>query len=348
MLRILLATALVIPAAAIPSSVQAVGSVRSALSLTAPASATYGSTIALRGRLWRYGTTSGIGSATVVLQRRPHGSGAFRNITSTRTAGTGEFAFSVRHAGVYDYRAYYGGSATYTAAISPGRYPVASHNVLLDSVVTTNQTAGTLRATGRVYPNPPNGHPVYLQRWVSEYGIWHTIGSGRTSSGRIAISVNQRGSVAAYRLVAAARPPYAAGASAAKWFAHYVWRGAFARPVPRVSGKGAFTLVDSSRATALILEESQFFFYADTTGCPRVQAVMTGASTNQTSVGLLLETAPPTTIRTLGSGSVAANATLVFTAGLNSGERQIRMTNDNLQSTQQPTVQHRMMLLCAN
>ena len=236
-----LATAL--PVGAMGSPARAAGSITAAVSLTAPATGPYGTAITLQGRLWRYGTPYGIARGKVWLQRTPHGRAGWASISSAATASTGSYVFRVTQTGAYDYRVYYGGSAAFRAAMSPVRYPVTSQQVLFDSVATTNASTGSLRAAGRVYPTPPNGQLVHLQRWDRGAGVWHGIGSGRTNSGRVTVTATRPGSIDAYRLVVAARSSYGAGVSATRSLAHYVWRGAFARGGVVYSGLGGKVVV---------------------------------------------------------------------------------------------------------
>lgn len=271
------ATALVIPVVAGPVPAQAAGTVRSAVSLTGPTSGAYGATVTLRGTLWRYGTSTKIAGAVVYLQRAYHNQKTWANLKSARTSTTGTFAFSITQGGAFDYRVYYAGSPTYTGALSNVHYPATLQKVVLRTLATTNQSSGALRATGSVYPAPPSGSPVVLQRWTGT--AWQTIGSGRsTGSTSVAVTATQPGSVATYRLVAPTRYPYGAGASNAAVLHHYVWRGAFKRPVLRTGGNGTFTVLPPAdspeRLVAYIEGPARATVYADldTRGCQAVNA----------------------------------------------------------------------------
>jgi len=210
-----------------------------AINLIGPSSGTYNTTARLSGTAWRYGTSTKIAGATVILQRTPHGGTTWSNLTSAKTTSTGTFAFGVTLTGAYDYRAYYAGSTTYTTAVSGKVYPAVKRAVAFDSIKTTDDgyeasnRIGTLKASGRAYPLLPNGTPVYLQRYDAAAKTWKTIGSSTASgsSAAIAVSAKVRGSVAPYRLHVPLKYPYAAGTSRAVTFAHYVWRGVFWRPI---------------------------------------------------------------------------------------------------------------------
>jgi hypothetical protein len=273
------ATAVVaaIPIGAAAAPAHAAGSVPAAVSLTAPASGTYGTVITLQGRLWRYGTAYGIARSKVWLQRAPHGRSTWSSIASATTASTGGYAFRVTQTGGYDYRVYYGGSTVFRAALSPTRYPVTTQRMTFESLVTANASTGALRATGYVYPLPPDGQLVQLQRWDPEARAWHAIGSARTSGGRVVVTAIRPGSVNSYRLVVPARSSYGAGVSATKAFAHYVWRGAFARGgVVYASDSGNFSMprpADNPRRDTIHTynnPNARFEFGIDPSGCRQV------------------------------------------------------------------------------
>jgi hypothetical protein len=239
----LAATATLVAPVAVAAPAGAAGSVRSAVSLAGPSSGPYGSRIALTGTLWRYGTTTRIAGHTVVLQRSVHGRNTWGNLTSARTSSTGRFTFGVTLNGVYDYRAVYAGSGTYTSAVSGKVFPAVLRTVLFDTIRTVDPNAGegngvgSLRATGRVYPVLPKGSVVYLQRYNSGARAWSTIGLTRTTgSATVSIGANVRGSIGSYRLLTPARAPYYGGSSRSVGFAHYAWRGIFRKPVLNAGG----------------------------------------------------------------------------------------------------------------
>lgn len=124
--------ALIAPVAALAPAAHAAGTVRSAISLTAPSAAYYGTKITLSGVLWRYQTSTKIVGAKVTLQRASRGKANWTSIASLNTSSTGTYAFTVTQGLAYDYRTYYAGNATYTAAVSPVRYPVVMQRVFLE------------------------------------------------------------------------------------------------------------------------------------------------------------------------------------------------------------------------
>ncbi|MFC0624814.1 hypothetical protein [Kribbella deserti] len=254
--------ALVAPVvAAVPA--EAAGTVRAAASLTGPAHGTYGSSVSLSGVLWRYGTSTRIANAVVTLQRTPHGKSAWTQVTSVRTSSTGTYGFTVTLGTVYDYRTVYGGSVTYTTAVSNVINPKILRRVLLDSVQTTNSApdegvnVGTLRATGRVLPAPPTGTQVWLQRYDAASKTWKNFMSTRTTGGAgVSISGNVPPNVGTYRLQAPVASPYYGGSSNTKVHAHYVWRGIFTKPLLAVGGTetpGRYIWKPSESATRYLI-----------------------------------------------------------------------------------------------
>lgn len=212
------------------------GSVKAAVNLTGPTSGTYNTNVRFSGTLWRYGTPTKIAGATVVIQRTPHNGSSWINLTSAKTTSTGTFAFGVTLTGAYDYRAYYAGSATYSTALSGKVYPAVLRGVAFDSIKTTNpgtgNRIGVLTAAGRAYPVVPTGSPIYLQRYDRAGNAWKSIGTvASKGTANFAISAKVGGSVAAYRFHVPLKYPIAAGSSRSVTFAHYVWRGAYWKPV---------------------------------------------------------------------------------------------------------------------
>ncbi|MFC0625998.1 hypothetical protein [Kribbella deserti] len=246
----------------LPSSVpaaRAAGSVSSSLSLTAPASGVYGSTIKLTGMLWRTGTSTKLPNTLVYLQRSVRGQNKFGNLTTTRTSSTGTYAFSIRQAYAYEYRTYFAGSPTYRPAYSPVRYPVTNRYLGFSSIATIDAESGQLRATGQAIPAPPAGTPVYLQRYSPESKTWAYLASGRTvTDGKVTVEAKQPGSIGSYRLAIGGLWPYGTGISATRRFAHYVWRGAFTKPA-QVTGDGTFTLSTPTQ------DPRRYAFYAEQT-----------------------------------------------------------------------------------
>lgn len=245
-----------------------------AVSLAAPASAPYSRQITMSGTLWRYGTTTRIGGALVWLQRTPHGRTSWANIANTRTSSAGGFTFRITQIAAYDYRAYYAGTATYTAARSPVRYPVVLQLVPFDVLMTADSTRGLVRAQGQVWPNPPTGTTVYLQRYDPAWRQWHSVGSGRTSGSKVVVTAARPGSVSTYRLVAPARASYGPGVSASRTLTHYVWRGFFARPVREIITNGAYEIswppVSPDRSRAVV-RSPWSFVEIDVPGCRAIR-----------------------------------------------------------------------------
>jgi hypothetical protein len=276
--RILIAlaasAALIPPAAALAPTAHAAGTVRSALSLTAPSAATYGTKITLSGVLWRYQTSTRIAGAKVTLQRATKGKTNWTAIASMNTSTTGTYQFSVTQGLAYDYRAYYAGSATYTAAVSPVRYPVVMQRLFLDSIKTVSYETGVLRASGRLYP--ATGGRVYLQRYNPSTKAWANIGSKVASGNYVSVDAKVGGSTGQYRLYVPMTYPYGAGLTAAKTFTHYVWRGVFKKPLLAKGGTGEpqFEVIteDPARAYAFALADPTGAAWADvnTAGCTRI------------------------------------------------------------------------------
>jgi hypothetical protein len=339
-------TALLVPATA----AQGATKLRTALSLSAPTSAPYGAGVTLSGRLWRYGTPYGIRSQQVWLQRSPHGKSAWSNVKYAWTTASGTYSFTVTQTAPYDYRAYYKGSATWTAALSPVRYPVVNQNVLLDTIATTNYDTGAIRATGRVFPVPPNGTPVWFQRWDSPRQAWYTVTSARTSSGRVTVNAVRPASVAAYRLVVAPRAPYGNGVSAARWFAHHVWRGAFHRPVVTSTPGGSYEVWTPTQApkrdtVTLRINEytTQYTFGVNTVGCTRIAAAVSLGS-SPTQVGLVLHTD-----RLIDDGSAASGGPAVTLSGvLYPTDREVKLQMNRPSDSSAVYLTGNFKVLCAN
>lgn len=291
------AAAVVVPLALAAPAAQAgqtAGSVVSAVSLTAPTAAPYGSQISLTGTVWRYQTTTRIAGAPVVLQRSAHGRNTWATLKTTRTATNGTFAFTVTQTLAYDYRAYYPGSTVYRAGVSAVRYPIVMQKVLFDGIATTDSDEGLLRGTGRVYPAPPSGSLVYLQRYDAGANSWRSIGSARsTGSANVAVSAKVGGSTGYYRLHAPTRAPYGAGTSAARKFSHYVWRGIFNKPVLAHGGAGEpeFGVITElqDRTLGVMLANPGGHVWADvnTNSCLRLVAIGLNATGEASALRVL-------------------------------------------------------------
>jgi hypothetical protein len=288
-------TALVAPAVA-TAPANAAGTVRSAVSLTAPTSGVYGSSINLTGIAWRYGTSTRLVNATIWLQRSVHGKNTWSNLKSTRTSSTGAFAFSVQQVTAYDYRAYYGGSPTYTANVSAVRYPAVLQKASL-YLFDANWELGTLVASTNILPMPPSGTTIWLQRFDAATKVWKNYISGKATgrSSNVVIRGNVPGSVGTYRVYAPSRYPYAHGYSANRTYAHYKWRGVFAKPLLATGGEGnpAFDVLpaaeDPYRAAAEAFADLGGTVWADinTSGCVVVEGYTGTDTAGQTTVRVL-------------------------------------------------------------
>ncbi|MFC0629383.1 hypothetical protein [Kribbella deserti] len=106
---------------------------------------------------------------------------------------------------------------------------VVTPQVVLDTISTTNADNGQLTVTGHVTPALPDYTWAYLQRYDTDAKLWVNVAKRQMVAGKIGITATRPGSVAHYRLTTPATDGYAEGASAAKSFTHYVWRGAFTK-----------------------------------------------------------------------------------------------------------------------
>ena len=254
-------------------SAEAAGTVQTSVSLTAPPSGVYGSTISLAGTVWRTGTSTKLRGVTVYLHRSVRGQNKYVTAGSTRTNNSGNYAFSVKQLSAYDYRVYFSGITIHRAAYSPVRYPYTARYLALDSITTVDPDVGQLRATGHANPVPTSHTTVTLQQYTAAK-TWVTIGTGKTdTSGKVTIEANRTGSTSYYRLVIGQAFPYGPGISKAKAFTHYVWRGAFTKHVG-TQGKGTLTVrsqAEDSQRASFYLEQSvraePFNLYPDITGC---------------------------------------------------------------------------------
>lgn len=324
------AAALVAPITATTPSAEAAGSVKASVSLAAPTSGTYATNIKLTGTVWRYQTSTKIAGATVYLQRATHGKTNWGNLTSTTSSITGTFAFAVMQTSAYDYRAYYPGSTTYTAAWSPVRYPAVLQKVVFSTIKTTSWEAGTLQATGYVYPAPPSGTQIWLQRYDSANKVWKNYISGRTTgASAVTIKGNVPGNVGTYRLYAPLRYPYAAGSSGAATYAHYRWRGAFTKPLIATGGTAnpQFAVIpdDPDKSAAMTSTNAGGSVWADinTYRCTRVDLAIGNFASEAVKVDLLRGT---TTLvsRTVAPQSINGPGLTVFSA-LAGGASKVRL-----------------------
>src|SRR4029453_19135934 len=158
--------------ASVVASVDAAGTVKASVSLTGPSSGVYGSPVTMSGTVWRTGTSTQLVNATIWLQRTAHGGSTWSNVTSAHSSSTGTFSFTVTQGTPYDYRTYWGGSATYTTAVSPRLFPAVLQSVRFDSIRDLNWTLGTLEATATVLPVQVSGGTVWLQRYNPATKVW--------------------------------------------------------------------------------------------------------------------------------------------------------------------------------
>jgi hypothetical protein len=328
----------------------AAGSVRAAVSLTAPTSGKYSTTVALSGTAWRYGTTTKLANATVWLQRSVHGKNTWSNLTSTRTSSTGTFSFPVVQRSAYDYRAYYGGSPMYTSALSGVVYPAVLQNLILNHLNDVNWTLGTLEASVHIAPVPPSGTQIWLQRYDAAAKVWRNYISGRsTGSQTLVIRGNVSGSVGTYRVYAPLRYPYGAGYTNAVSHSHVKWRGAFARTTPAGgSANWHFTVLpeDTARRTAVAIADKGGNVWADlnTSGCTRLTSTLENHADGVVRVAF---TGTPATVdiprATNGSTPTVRSLAATFSA-----ISTIRAQVTDVGSTLGPAVQLNVSLLCAN
>lgn len=264
--------------------------------LSGPRAATYGTTITLSGYL-RDATGQPLRGATVAIQRSPRNRNQWRTFT-TQTVGLGNFEVRITQSAAWEYRVHYAGSAKHAAATSQPVYPAVLRKVILDSLRTTSWETGTLRATGRVFPAPAAGSPVYLQRWVPATKAWRTIGRATASStGAVTITSRAAGSVLTYRLYApfaAAPGPYGAGVSKALRFQNFVWRGVFHKPVLATGGTGnaRFSVIPAAdapyRSEADLVADAGGTVWGElnTSGCAKIEAFFGNISDGAVQVTL--------------------------------------------------------------
>ncbi|WP_328996184.1 hypothetical protein OG394_16175 [Kribbella sp. NBC_01245] len=254
------AAAMSLMVGAVPAGAAPTAKAKAAVSLKGPTSAPYGSTIKFTGLLWKYGTTQRIAGATVTLQRATHGTTNWTTIKSAKTSSAGAFTFGVSAGARYDYRARWGGSAAYTTALSGVLKPATAHKVVVDSFRATTADGdgiASIDVRGRVFPKPPAYSTGRLQRWNPDSRQWVNIGLASNTdsgSGSNILDAWGRGTqgIATYRLLAVARGPWAAGASAPFTLPIYRSREAISasRYTEGASGASAgsrWMLVDGSR-----------------------------------------------------------------------------------------------------
>ncbi len=288
------AATLVVPAlTAAPAG--AAGTVKSAVSLTGPAIGVYGNSVTLTGTAWRYGTSTKLVNATIWLQRHEYGkTGPWYNVAPTHTSSTGTFAFSFTLGKRYYYRAYYGGSSTYTANVSAVHYMAIQQKVVARYLKDTNWTLGSMEGKTSIYPLPPKGTKVWLQRLAST-GQWYNYISGLASgiSNDVVIRGNVGGSVGTYRFYVPVVGVYSQNNSSSLTFAHYKWRGAFKKSTVATGGSGDphFTVYtdDATHTAADAYADPGGSVWADlnTVGCKRIRGYFANFADAPANVALI-------------------------------------------------------------
>jgi hypothetical protein len=287
-----LAAGLVVPVSA-SAPAGAAGTVKASVSLTGPGSGVYGSSVTLSGTAWRTGTSTKLVNATIWLQRTAHGGTTWSNVTSTHTSSIGTFSFSVTQGTPYDYRATYGGSATYTAAFSPRVYPAVRQYVRFDSIKDLNWTLGTLEATATVLPVQYSGGTVWLQRYNATTRVWENYISAKTTgSSKVVIRGNVGGTSASFRIYMPQRFSYASGWSSTKQFAHYKWRGAFTRALVDQGGDtdaSFYVVSDPEHKDATLQAGTGGTVWGDlnTAGCGRISTLANNLADAAADVSLI-------------------------------------------------------------
>lgn len=182
----------------------------------------YGSQAGMVGYLadTRGGTSEvsvGLGGKTVRVLRSAPGARRWSTFMTVRVRASGMVPIWVTRGYPYDYAIAIpdpgtapGGPELLFGTMGTPLHPVVQRWPILDRLSVSGRT---VRASGRVFPTPPNGSGVYLQRYVAGSG-WRNIALGRTTGGSsFTLSVTVGPSTSSYRLYAPAKSPYAAGAS---------------------------------------------------------------------------------------------------------------------------------------
>ena len=318
------------------------GTTKASASLTGPTSGVYGSRVTLSGRLWRTGTSTNLANATVWLQRTTHNGSSWSNVTSTRSSSAGTFSFTVTQGTPYDYRAYWGGSATYTAAVSPKTFPAVLQSVRFDTIRDLNWTLGTLEATATLLPVQVSGGTVWLQRYNATTKVWQNYISARTTGhSKVTIRANVNGTSAWFRIYAPSRGVYSGNFSTTKQFNHYKWRGAYTKPLVGPFGGTNdplfFIASESTRKTATLSADKNGSVYGDlnTSGCSRFTSKAVNNADAAATVGIAGQ-----------SFSLAAGATRTTTSSMNTAT--IRLQVNDAGSTAGPVLVTETQLLCSN
>lgn len=318
--------------------------------LWGPSAASYGTQVTLTGYLHSSSGAS-LRGATVRIERSPRLSGAW-SIFATRTVGTGNFSVAVTQTRGYDYRVRFFGSSSYSSSVSSVVYPAVLRKVSLDSIRTTSWETGSLRATGRVFPAPPAGYPVFLQRRMPS-GAWKSIGLGRTAGGSsVSVSARAAGSVLTYRLYApfyGGSNPYGAGVSKSVRHQHFVWRGVFRKAVLARGGTGSphFTVIPAadapyrSEADLDANRGGQVWADLNTSGCTKIQAYFANLTDGSVRVSLLRGSS------TVAAHTMAADSEVDLNRPI-TGIARLRMQARDLTSATGPALSTDTRTLCNN
>lgn len=319
--------------------------------LWGPSSGTYGATVTMSGYL-KDETGAVLSGATAYIQRSVRSQNKWSTLT-TRKVGSGNFSVSVKQSSAYDYRVYYPGSARHAAAVSKTYYPAVLRKVVLDSMKTLSWESGALRASGRVFPAPPAGYKVYLQRWVPSSRSWRNIGVSRTTgSSSVAVKSRAAGSVLTYRLYApfAASPvPYGAGVSRQLRFQNLVWRGVFRKALLGRGGTAGpqFNVIPPGdapyRSEAELLANRTGAVWGDlnTSGCAKIEAFFGNITDGSVRVSLMRGTA------TVGTATMPQESETDLNRAITQTPR-LRMQVKDLSSSSGPQVSTDTRVLCNN
>jgi len=149
-----------------------------ALTASAPTAVTYGTKIAVSGKLTTAGGVA-VAGARVALHQRPAGTTTWKYIVSTTTSSTGTALFSYTPTVNSEFRLYAPSSWSYLASTSPTVKTLVRWRVSAafdDSTITRGMTA---KLRGNVAPVRA-GTAVRLDRYIS--GSWTLVGSTTVSS----------------------------------------------------------------------------------------------------------------------------------------------------------------------
>lgn len=323
-------------------SADAAGTTKASVSLTGPTSGVYGSAVTMSGTVWRTGTSTKLANATIWLQRTTHNASSWSNVTSTHSSSTGTFSFTVTQGTPYDYRAYWGGSAVYTTAVSPKTFPAVLQSVRFDTIRDLNWTLGTLEATATVLPVQVSGGTVWLQRYNATTKVWQNYISAKTTGhSQVTIRANVNGTSAWFRIYAPSRGVYSGNFSTTKQFNHYKWRGAYTKPLVGAPGGTNdpyfFIASESTRKTATLSADKNGSVYGDlnTSGCSRLTNKAVNNANAAANVGV-------------GSQSFSLAAGATRTTDLTTNAATTRLQVADTTSTEGPILYTETQLLCSN